>query len=115
MAVVTCNGKSFTCNKAIKGTDYVHLIDASGVMIAAFDGVSDFSVFSISGGSWTSPTATTENSVAVVKEDGTTGKCGVPLKNFYRSGHTMLLTKNIHYGSALPSSGTEGQVFFLIV
>ena len=115
MATVTYMGQSFPCAKAIKGTNYIHLVDENGVMIGAFDGVADFSKFSISGGSWAAPAAISKNGVAVVKEDGTTCTCGVPLEKFHRSDAATILTSGIHYGTELPTSGVEGQLFFLLV
>ena len=76
MATVKYLGDSYTCDKALKGTDYIHLLDSDGCMIVAFDGVQDFSGFSISGGSWTTPTPEGECYLAVVKDDGSIGKGG---------------------------------------
>lgn len=76
MVVVTHMGVEYSCAKAIKGADYVHLVNEQGKLIVAFDGVSDFSGFSIAGGSWVTPTAENDCYVAVVKDDGTVGKGG---------------------------------------
>lgn len=76
MATVTFLGESYECATALKGADYIHLLDANGDMTAAFDGVTDFSLFGISGGSFTTPTAESDCYLAVVKDDGTTGKGG---------------------------------------
>lgn len=76
MAVVKYLDNSIECAKALKGDDYVHLLDSNGNMIAAFDGISDFSGFSISGGSWATPTADHYCYLAVMKDDGTIGKGG---------------------------------------
>ncbi len=76
MAVVTHFDKEYSCTTAIKGGDYVHLLNEDGEMIVAFDGVTDFSSFSITSGSWTTPTPENECYVAVVKDDGTMGKGG---------------------------------------
>ena len=76
MANVSFNGQTFNCTTAIKGADYIHLLDADGLMIAAFDGVTNFSAFSISFGSWKTPTPENECYMAVVKDDGTIGKGG---------------------------------------
>lgn len=76
MATVKYFDLSFDCATAIKGENYVHLLDDEGAMIVAFDGVTDFSSFSITGGSWTTPTPEHECYVAVLKDDGTIGKGG---------------------------------------
>ena len=74
MATVTYNNESFTCTTALKGTDYIHLLDSSGAMIVAFDGITDFTGFTISGGSWTTPTSADSCCFAVIEDDGTIGK-----------------------------------------
>ena len=76
MANVRYMGVDYPCATALKGADYVHLVDANGKMIAAFDGVSDFSGFSITSGSWTTPAADNNCFVAVMKDDGMIGKGG---------------------------------------
>lgn len=74
MAIVTHLNESYECSKALKGDDYIHLLDANGLMIAAFDGVSNFDNFYISDGSWTTPKSDDSCNIAVVREDGTIGK-----------------------------------------
>lgn len=69
MPNVTFNGSTYSCTTAYKGSDYIHLLDSNGAMIVAFDGVSDFSGFSISGGSWTTP-SDANCCIAVFHEDG---------------------------------------------
>lgn len=76
MATVTYLNEAYDCATALKGSDYVHLLDSNGEMIAAFDGVKDFSGFSITEGDWTSPTDDHNCYVAVVKDDGSMGKGG---------------------------------------
>lgn len=76
MATVTFLGESYECATALKGSDYVHLLNSEGDMVAAFDGVTNFELFSITGGSWKTPTAEGDCYLAVVKDDGTTGKGG---------------------------------------
>lgn len=70
MPTVTYNNESFTCTTALKGTDYIHLLDASGDMIVAFDSVADFSGFSITDGVWTSPKSVNDCNITVLGEDG---------------------------------------------
>ena len=74
MATVTYLGESYECSVALKGANYIHLLDVNGRMIAAFDGVSNFSGFSISGGNWTVPAPDDNCYLAVIREDGTIGK-----------------------------------------
>lgn len=76
MAIVTHLGQEYSCSIALKGVDYIHLLNELGQMTVAFDGVSDFSGFSITDGSWTLPTPEGECFLAVVKDDGTIGKGG---------------------------------------
>lgn len=56
MITVTHNNIIYECTVAIKGADYIHLLDKGGYVIKAFTGVTDFSSFVISGGAWTTPT-----------------------------------------------------------
>lgn len=70
MPNVTFNGNTYSCAVAYKGPDYVHLVDSNGVMIVAFDGVSDFSGFSIANGNWSAPSEK-NCCIAVFHEDGT--------------------------------------------
>ncbi len=76
MATVTYLGETYECVTALKGADFIHLLDANGNMVAAFDGVTTFDGFDIADGSWTTPTADSDCYLAVVKDDGTTGKGG---------------------------------------
>lgn len=66
-------GESFDCATAIKGADYIHLLDDNGVMVAAFDAITDFSGFTLENGSYTSPTEEHNCKVAVIRDDGTIG------------------------------------------
>lgn len=74
MITVTYNDISIECSKALKGSDYVHLLDSSGRIIAAFEKVKDFSAFTISGGKWTTPTVADNCYIAVLGDDGTVQK-----------------------------------------
>lgn len=76
MATVTYLGESIDCATALKGDDYIHLLDENGCMIAAFDGVSDFGGFTITNGAWVSPVSHDECYLAVIREDGTLAKGG---------------------------------------
>ena len=48
---------SFDCATAIKGEDYIHLLDANGILIVSFEGVADFTHFTLVNGEYTTPTA----------------------------------------------------------
>jgi len=76
MATVSYLGESYSCSVALKGANYIHLLDENGYLIAAFDGVSNFSSFQISGGNWTVPASDDDCYLAVIREDGTIGKGG---------------------------------------
>lgn len=82
MATVTFNNESFTCTTALKGTDYIHLLDSKGAMMVAFDGITDFSGYSITGGSWTTPTPPDECYFAVVEDDGSVTKSSYRRSDF---------------------------------
>ena len=69
-------GERFECVTAIKGNDYIHLLDENGVMSATFDGISDFSKFTLEDGSYTAPTADHDCYLAVIRDDGTIGRGG---------------------------------------
>lgn len=49
MATLTYNGGSFAVDHAAKGADYIHGYDANGVLVVAFEGVTDFSGFTYDG------------------------------------------------------------------
>lgn len=71
MITVSCCGTSIECTTAIKGDTFIHLIDENGVLVAAFEGVTDFSLFSISGGSWTAADSINDCHIVVMRRDGT--------------------------------------------
>ena len=74
MATVTYINENYECSVALKGANYIHLLDEGGYLIAAFDGITDFSGFMISGDSWTTPASDDDCHIAVIREDGTIGK-----------------------------------------
>lgn len=78
---VTFLDKTYVCTTAIKGADYAHLLDDTGLMIAAFDGVKDFSLFTLTGGAWTEVTDYDGFNIAVVAPDGTMRKSSKTLAN----------------------------------
>ena len=75
MPNVTYLGTTYPCAKALKGEDYIHLLDSDGVLIVAFDGVKDFSGFTIDT-DWTVPTPEGECYIAVIGDDGVIRKGG---------------------------------------
>lgn len=75
MATVKFKGETFSCVTALKGEDYVHLLDRDGCMVAAFDGVVDFSAFEIEG-EWTDPTDAHDCHITVMGDDGVIRKGG---------------------------------------
>lgn len=79
MITVTFLGEIYSCEVALKGADYIRLLDENGCMVAAFEGISDFSGFAISGGSWTSPTDADSCCIATIGEDGVPRKSGKKL------------------------------------
>lgn len=74
MAVVNHLGVEYPCSTALKGTDYVRLLNADGKMIVAFEGVTNFSAFTITDGDWVAPTAAEDCYLAIIQGDGTVGK-----------------------------------------
>lgn len=71
MPTVTYNGASYACTTAIKGDTYIRLLDAEDAVLASFEGVTDFSAFAISDGSWTSPEDLDQCCLVVMRRDGT--------------------------------------------
>lgn len=48
---------AFDCATAIKGEDYIHLLDENGILIVSFEGVADFTAFTLVNGEYAPPTA----------------------------------------------------------
>ena len=110
MATVTHLGVEYPCSTAVKGDDYVHLLNKDGVLVTAFDGVSDFSDFSITDGDWTTPTPENECYLAVVKDDGTMGKgnhrcCDIPTK--------LISLSDVVVCDSMPTGFVEGQWYLV--
>lgn len=80
MPNVTFNGNTYSCTKAYKGSDFIRLVDENGVLIVAFDGVSDFSGFSIADGSWSVPSEK-NCCLATFNEDGTISRGGTVISS----------------------------------
>ena len=70
MAIVKYKDQTFECVTALKGDNYVHLMDANGCMIAAFDNVTDFSAFTVEYGAWQVPVPADSCYIAVIGDDG---------------------------------------------
>ena len=86
MATVTYKGQTFECTKAVKGTvdvcgfGFIHLLDANDNLLHAFDNVTDFTAFTISGGSWTELDPD-DCHLAVVGDDGRVYKSTIKRSN----------------------------------
>jgi hypothetical protein len=70
MAIVSYRNVTYHCSVAIKGDDYVHLMDSTGRLIAVFEGVHNFDAFSITDGDWEAPLDIGDCSVAIMRRDG---------------------------------------------
>lgn len=78
MATLTYNGETYAVDHAVKGSDYIHGYDASGLEIVSFEGIIDFAGF-VYDGEFMSPESCLEetcNDVKVlqghiVRKDGT--------------------------------------------
>lgn len=86
MITVTFLDETYECTTALKGSDYIHLLDSDGGMVASFDGVTDFSDFEISNGEWTTPMSEHDCHVAIIREDGTIAKGAHTCKELWE-GH----------------------------
>lgn len=91
MATLTFNGTRYECEVAIKGPDYVHLLDANGALILAFDGVVNFNAFSLQDASWTIAEVEDNCRVAVMREDGTIGAGSHRCRDIGTKGYTLEL------------------------
>ena len=78
MPIVTYNGHEFECTTALKGADYIRLLDENGCKIVAFEAVVDFSLFTIADGSWTDDTGYGTCCVALIGTDGSGRKSNIP-------------------------------------
>lgn len=103
--VVKYLDNSIECATALKGDNYVHLLDANGDMIAAFDEVSDFSGFKISGGNWTTPTDNHHCYIAVVRDDGTIAKGGHKCSDIQQRDRVVNLLDNSDFRNPINQRG----------
>ena len=104
MITVMYCGEEYRCSVAYKGADYIHLVDAAGVLSAAFSGIKDFSGFTISGGDWTVPTDDDSCPIAVVKDDGTLSKGNNTCNDISKAMTTADAAKTVA-DAAMPMSG----------
>ena len=49
MAILTYYDNSYTVDHAVKGEDFIHGYDADGILIVAFEGITNFSGFTYDG------------------------------------------------------------------
>lgn len=99
--------RSYDCTTAIKGDDYIRLLDSNGCLVASFDGISDFSVFELESGNYTTPTPDHECHVAVIRDDGTLAKGGHKCNSIVsKSKQTTLVIGKTWAGSTAPYTQT---------
>lgn len=104
MITVTYCGEDYQCTKVYKGSDYIHLADSSGYIIATFSGISNFNGFSITGGTWTVPTDADSCFIAVVGDGGTLLK-GSNTCSDISTALTTADTAKTTVDAAMPRSG----------
>ena len=61
--VIKCFGQEITCNKAVKGTDYIKAYSENGDCIFEAVPIDDFSYYSIEGGEWSVPEMTQQERI----------------------------------------------------
>lgn len=66
MASISCCGRSYTVDHAVKGADYIHGYDADNRLVVSFEGITDFSVVTYDG-EYMSPEVCLEESCNIVK------------------------------------------------
>ncbi len=74
MITISCCGTSINCASAIKGDTFIHLLDENDNIVAVYEGITDFSRFTISGGSWTEAESENDCNLVVMRSDGTIAK-----------------------------------------
>lgn len=73
---VTYNNKEYECSVAYRRGGYAKLLDDLGYTIAAFEGVKDYSLFTLSGGTWSDCPNTEDLPLAILRPDGTIASSG---------------------------------------
>lgn len=71
MPTIKYNNESFECSKAIRGVDYIKLLDSAGNEICLFGGIHDFSMFEIADGDWSAPGGYEEIRASAYLSNGT--------------------------------------------
>ena len=107
MPTVTFGSTTYECAVALKGDNYIHLLDANDNLITTFGGITNFDAFSILDGDWTTPTPVDENHIAVMGEDGCIRK----------STRSLAQVPSITVGSTAPAEVTglsEGDIYIYI-
>ena len=104
MITVTVYGETYECVTAYKGSDYIRLVDASGTVTASYTGISDYSGFSISGDSWSTPTEPDNSPIMVAMEDGSISK-GSSTCNDISSALAAAKTAETIANAAMPKIG----------
>ena len=51
----------YTADKAVKGPNYMHLLDENDTVIASFEGISDFAGYELLEGEWSDPIVDVDN------------------------------------------------------
>lgn len=75
MITVSYCGTTIECTTAMKGDTFIHLLNENDKPIAIFKGITDFSAFTISGGSWTAAESVDDCYLVVMRRDGSLAKC----------------------------------------
>lgn len=70
MPIVTYNGTSYSCTKAVKGSDYIELRDSTGEVTGRFYGIRDFSGYTITDGTWSEPEGASDVRATAVVSGG---------------------------------------------
>ena len=104
MITVTVYGETYECVTAYKGSDYIRLMDPNGLVSASFTGISDFSGFSISGGTWSTPAELDDSPIMVAMEDGSISKGSSTCNDISSALATATAAESIA-NAAMPKSG----------
>lgn len=95
MPNVSYNGSTYVCAIAIKGEDFIRLLDANYAPIAVFEGISDFSDYTITDGDWESPLEEGACNLVVMRRDGSVSRSGLKCGDIVASSvYTCVLSAN---------------------
>ena len=67
MIQVTFQGVVYTCTRAVKGVNYIRLYDGNNIQTAAFEEITDFSLFTIKGGEWEQGTSANRATASAIR------------------------------------------------